>query len=114
MKKVNSWINKRVADGTIKVMELTDKAQSKLANLDIEKQCKVILKATKLGGKDMWRSEVLKGFPKDFAEALQPGMTADDLLKPYRDEPLFEKVLKRLSITWEEIESMAKEAVSED
>lgn len=83
-----------------------------LPNTTAEQDCKTVLKLTKIQGIPYMRNQVLFGFASEWAKMSTEQIDAE--LAKYRNEPLFEKVLAKLNITWDELDKLAadtKEAV---
>ena len=108
MKKVNSWINRKmiVAQGCLQ--SKTDAfVQKVVPTMSAKKECQTVLHLTRVLGVSQMRDEVVKGFAAEWATKTPDEIDAE--IRRYRDEPLFEKVMGKLMITWPELESMAAE-----
>ena len=95
----------KVSAGTI------NKASEKFNSLSIKKQCETYLPMitmAKFAGQNIHRS-FLDGMKSDYNEANNESpVSISDWLKPYYEEPLFLKVLKKCKTTKEELEETLK------
>lgn len=115
MGKLNNFLLNKMATSPAKLKSAAGKYLStKLPKTTLKQDCKTYLgiwKAQRIMiGKDLasqeMKAELLTGLEKDFT-----GATVDEMLQPYRDEPLFATVMDRLGITWDELEEVAAKVV---
>lgn len=108
-KKKNSWLSKvsySVQSKGLEVVNSIPEMSEKfitnvLPTTTVKQDCKNVLRLTRVQGIPAMRRRVLDGFPVDYQKS---GLSKDDFLKQFRDEPKFEEVLKKLNLTWAEIE----------
>lgn len=115
MGKLNNFLLNKMATSREKLETAAETYVSKkLSHTTLKQDCKTYLgiwKAKRIMiGKELasqeMKAELLTGLEKDFF-----GATVDEMLQPYRDEPLFAAVMDRLGITWEELEEVAAKVV---
>ena len=107
---VNQFLQRKALEASVKIQDFLDNG---LNSTTVKQDSKLVRYLTKLRGKKVMRKAVMEGFAKkDFPDIVNknPGITLTEMLKPYRDEPEFHKVIKKLKIDWAEIETLAKEA----
>jgi hypothetical protein len=88
-----------------------NKASEKFGSMSIKRQCETYLQliaVNKIAGANVHKT-FLAGMKSDYAEANSKSpISIDDWLKPYYDEPLFEKVLAKCKTNKEELEATIK------
>lgn len=85
-----------------KVQEWGNKQISKIDDMTLAQKCKLFIKsapAAKIAGVNL-HNELLKGMVQDYDKK----QTVAEYLAPYRKEPLFYLCLKKVKLSWQEIE----------
>lgn len=79
-----------------KVLEKLNEAEGKVQRMDIRKLCKTTLKMR--FAVPNWGEQVRNGMLTDLQKEVEakPDITVDELIQPYRDEPLFQKVMDKV------------------
>lgn len=109
--KKQNWLQRKIEPVTSAPQAYVEKAAAKFETLDLHKQCDVMLSILKVQRfMPINRRQVfLKGFAEDYQRESNNGaISVDEWLKPFRTEPLFEKILKTINVSWEQLENYLK------
>ena len=92
------------------------KATQAINKLSIKEQAKLSLISIRAVGVVKFRQEFIKGFEKEFADAVKekPDITVSELTDKYIVEPRFLEVLTKLSLTQHDIKELARKAGAKD
>jgi hypothetical protein len=113
-KPQNHWIARKIAQikGGLDLVKDVDKAVSKFSKLSFHHQCMAYLFS--LGTPNATGANLKEGFitglKGDYQRENKGGtISVEKWLERGRAEPYFGKILKKLNITWEELETALKE-----
>jgi hypothetical protein len=107
-----SWLKNNLNKLASMPAEKLDKAVGKYTEiLDFHKLCQQFNGLIKIRGIPGAREDLLNGLPIDMAKQVKDNKwTYDQLITCYRNEPIFERIIIKLSISWKEIEKLAHNA----
>jgi hypothetical protein len=108
--KSNSWLTRKIVRAQSLTEGYANKVVDRFAKRDLHGQCQIYLATVgpaRLMGNA--KSTFLEGLKGDYARDSNGGtVSIEDWCKIGYAEPLFEKILKKLKITHEELESSLK------
>jgi len=112
-KNENNWMARKIAQikGGLDPVKYADKAVSKFSKLSFHHQCMAYLFS--LGTPNATGANLKEGFitglKGDYQRENQGGtISVEKWLEQGRAEPYFGKILRKLNITWEELEATLK------
>lgn len=103
----NPFLQRKVA-----LEEKKQKVKEAINKSPISDQAQMMINAISRNGVLKTRQALLEGLPKDWNEDYwDKNVTQTELLAPYYNEPKFQELIKKLQISWPEIEKLAREFI---